>query len=105
MSVRTELTWEKESEGHTPENSIKGILFGEEIASGYIGLFTTASTQGMNESQLIAGVKASGKALTAEQLEKINDTGYAPFYVGLSRVRATHCWYTPTTVTTANCSP
>lgn len=85
MSVRTELTWEKESEGHTPENSIKGILFGEEIASGYIGLFTTASTQGMNESQLIAGVKASGKALTAEQLEKINDTGYAPFYVGLSK--------------------
>ena len=68
MSVRTELTWEKESEGHTPENSIKGILFGEEIASGYIGLFTTASTQGMNESQLIAGVKASGKALTAELL-------------------------------------
>ena len=39
----------------------------------------------MNESQLIAGVKASGKALTAEQLEKINDTGYAPFYVGLSK--------------------
>ena len=39
----------------------------------------------MNESQLIAGVKASGKALTAEQLEKINDTGYAPFYVGRSK--------------------
>ncbi len=85
MSVRTELTWEKESEGHTPKTRSKGILFGEEIASGYIGLFTTASTQGMNESQLIAGVKASGKALTAEQLEKINDTGYAPFYVGLSK--------------------
>ena len=84
MSVRTELTWEYESQGYTPENSIKGILFGEEIASGYIGLFTTASTQDMNESQLIAGVKASGKALTTAQLEKINGTGYAPFYTGLS---------------------
>lgn len=38
----------------------------------------------MNESQLIAGVKASGKALTTAQLEKINSTGYAPFYTGLS---------------------
>lgn len=85
MSVRTELTWEKEADGHTPENSIKGILFGEEIASGYIGLFTTASVQGMSEAQLIAGVKASGKALTAEQIAKINDKGYAPFYTGLSQ--------------------
>lgn len=85
MSVRTELTWEKEKEGHTPENSIKGILFGEEIEAGYIGLFTTASVQGMSEAQLIAGVKASGKALTAEQIAKINTTGYAPFYIGLSK--------------------
>lgn len=84
MSVRTELTWEKEKEGHTPENSIKAILFGEEIASGYIGLFATSSVQGLSEAQLISGVKASGKALTAEQLEKINGTGYAPFYTGLS---------------------
>lgn len=105
MSVRTELTWEKEPEGHTPENSIKAILFGEEIASGYIGLFTTASTQGMNESQLIAGVKASGKVLTTAQLEKINGTGYAPFYTVCRQVQVTPCWYTPTTVTTANCSP
>lgn len=85
MSVRTELTWEKEKEGHTPENSIKAILFGEEIASGYIGLFTTASVQGLSTAQLTAGVKASGQALTAEQIAKINDKGYAPFYTGLSQ--------------------
>lgn len=84
MNVRTELTWEYESQGYTPENSIKGILFGEDIESGYIGLFTTASVQGLTQAQLISGVKASGKALTAEQLEKINDTGYAPFYTSLS---------------------
>lgn len=85
MSVRTELTWEKEAEGYTPENSIKAILFGEGIESGYIGLVTSSSVQGMSEAQMIASVKASGKALTAAQLEKINSTGHAPFYVGLSK--------------------
>lgn len=85
MSVRTELTWEKEAEGYTPENSIKAILFGEGIESGHIGLFTSSSVQGMSEAQMIASVKASGKALTAAQLEKINSTGHAPFYIGLSK--------------------
>lgn len=105
MSVRTELTWEKEPEGHTPENSIKAILFGEEIASGYIGLFTTASTQGMNESQLIAGVKASGKVLTTAQLERLTAQVTLRSIRVCRQVQVTPCWYTPTTVTTANCSP
>lgn len=45
-SVRTELTWEFEAQGHTPENSIRGILFGENIESGYMGLFQFSELEG-----------------------------------------------------------
>lgn len=85
MNVRTELTWEKEALGHTPENSIKGILFGQEIESGYYALTKTASVAGAAEAQLTAAVKAGGKAFSAEQIEKINGEGYAPFFTNLEK--------------------
>lgn len=85
MSVRTELTWENEAEGHTPENSLKGILFGKEIESGYCALAKTASIAGATEAQLTASVKADGKAFTAEEIGKINDKGLSKFFSGLTK--------------------
>lgn len=84
LSVRTELTWEKEAQGHTPENSIKGILYGENIESGYYGLIKTSVIQGMSEAQLTALVKG-GNAISADYLAKINGTGWAPFFTKLEK--------------------
>ena len=47
-----------------------------------------AQEQGVSEVMLIGGAQLYAQGLeqaSAEQLEKINDTGYAPFYVGLSK--------------------
>lgn len=85
MSVRTELTWEYEAEGHTPENSIKGIIFGEDIKSGFYALMKTDQVEKVSDEDLIASLQGGGKPFTAEQLEKINSTGYAPFFPNLSK--------------------
>lgn len=85
ISVRTELTWEKEALGYTPENSIKGIIFGQDIESGYIGLFKTSDLTAYPESIWGEYAKVFGKALTADQLAAINGTGYLPFYTGLNK--------------------
>lgn len=83
LSVRTELTWEFEAQGHTPENSIRGILFGENIESGYMGLFQFSELEGKSSEDLIEIAKTSGKAITAEEIDKINDTGLSLLYTGL----------------------
>lgn len=85
MSVRTELSWEYEAEGHTPENSIKGIIFGEDIKSGFYALMKTDQVEKVSDEDLIASLKSGGKAFSAEQLEKVNGTGYAPFFIKLSK--------------------
>lgn len=83
LSVRTELTWEFEAQGHTPENSIRGILFGENIESGYMGLFQFSELEGKSSEDLIEIAKTSGKAITAEEIDKINDTGLSLLYTDL----------------------
>lgn len=83
LSVRTELTWEFEAQGHTPENSIRGILFGEDIESGYMGLFRFSELEGKSSEDLIEIAKTSGKTITAEEIDKINDTGLSLLYTGL----------------------
>lgn len=85
LSVRTELTWEHEAEGHIPENSLKGIIFGQDIQSGYYGLAKTSAIQGKSEAQLIASVRNGGTAIKEADLAKINDKGWAPFFVGLAK--------------------
>lgn len=84
LSVRTELTWEFEAQGHTPENSIRSIIFGENIESGYMGLFKSADLTGKSSEDLIEIAKTSGKAITAEEIDKINDTGLSLLHKGLN---------------------
>lgn len=85
LSVRTELTWEKEAMGYTPENSIKAIMFGQNIRSGYWGLFKTADLAGLNMAQLGQVAKSSGDAFTEEDLAKINSKeSLVPLLVGLN---------------------
>lgn len=84
MSVRTELTWEYEAQGHTPENSIRGIMFGEDIESGYAGIFKLSDIQGTSSEDLIEVAKTSGKAFTADEIDMINDTGLSLLYTGLN---------------------
>lgn len=85
LSVRTELTWEKEALGYTPENSIKAILFGQNIQSGYWGLFKTADLTGLSMDQLGQVAKSSGDAFTEEDLAKINSKeSLVPFLIGLN---------------------
>lgn len=84
MSVRTELTWEKEAQGHTPFNSIKGIVFGEEIQSGYYGLIKTSQIQGMSEEKLIALVKG-GNPIEEDDIAEINANGWVPFFINLAK--------------------
>ncbi|WP_418982778.1 hypothetical protein [Alistipes sp.] len=85
MTVRTELSWEHEAQGHTPENSIKGIIFGEDIKSGFYALMKTDQVKNVTDADLIASLKAGGNPFSAEQLEKINSTGYAPFFINLDK--------------------
>uniref|UniRef100_UPI004025BA48 hypothetical protein n=1 Tax=Alistipes onderdonkii TaxID=328813 RepID=UPI004025BA48 len=85
LSVRTELSWEKEAMGYTPENSIKAILFGQNIQSGYWGLFKTADLTGLSTEQLGQVARSSGDAFTDEELAKINSKeSLVPFLVGLN---------------------
>ena len=85
LSVRTELSWEKEALGYTPENSIKAILFGQNIQSGYWGLFKTSDLAGLSTAQLGQVAKSSGDAFTEEELAKINGKeSLVPFLVGLN---------------------
>lgn len=85
LSVKTELTWEKEVLGYTPENSIKAIIFGTGIQSGYWGLFKTADLAGLNSAQLAQVAKSSGDAFTDEEIEQINGKeALVPFLIGLN---------------------
>lgn len=84
LTVKANLTWEHVGDGHTPENSIVGTMIGQDIESGYAGVFKTADLKGMTTSKLEETVKKSGKAFTAENLEKINAKGYSPLFTGLS---------------------
>lgn len=84
LTVRAGLTWQYEAEGYTPENSILGTMFGQEIESAYMGLFKSGDLEGMTAAQLEQVVKKNGKAITAENLEKINDKGYTTLFTGLA---------------------
>lgn len=75
----------KEALGYTPENSIKAILFGQNIQSGYWGLFKTSDLAGLSTAQLGQVAKSSGDAFTEEELAKINGKeSLVPFLVGLN---------------------
>lgn len=82
LSLRTELTWEYEALGHTPENSIKGIVFGEEIQSGKYGLIKTENIQNMSWEQLETFIQTRGNAISEANLAKVNANGWAPFFIG-----------------------
>lgn len=84
LTVRAGLTWQYEAEGYTPENSILGTMFGQEIESAYMGLFKSGDLEGMTAAQLEQVVKKNGKAISAENLEKINDKGYTTLFTGLA---------------------
>lgn len=84
LTVRAGLTWQYEAEGYTPENSVLGTMFGQDIESAYMGLFKSADLDGMTAAQLEQVVKKNGKAVTAENLEKINGSGYSPLFTGLA---------------------
>lgn len=84
LSLRTELTWEFEALGHTPENSIKGIVFGEGVVSGYYGLIATSKIAKMSEAELTALVR-NGNPITAANIDKINAGGWAPFFTKLDK--------------------
>lgn len=84
LTVRAGLTWQYEAEGYTPENSILGTMFGQEIESAYMGLFKSGDLEGMTAAQLEQVVKKNGKAISAENLEKINDKGYTTLFTGLT---------------------
>lgn len=84
LTVRAGLTWQYEAEGYTPENSVLGTMFGRDIESAYMGLFKSGDLDGMTAAQLEQVVKKNGKAISAENLEKINDKGYTTLFTGLA---------------------
>lgn len=85
ITVRTELTWESEAQGHTPENSIKGIIFGQGIESGSFGLFKTTDLKQYPENVWGAYVQKMGTAFTAEQLAAVNGNGFLPLFTRLNK--------------------
>lgn len=85
MTVLTELTNEYAAMGVTKENSIKAIMFGQNIQSGYYGLFTTASVAGLTEAQLMQALPSAGDPFTEEDLAAINGTGWVDTFIKLSK--------------------
>lgn len=85
LSLRTELTWEYEAQGYTPENSVKGIVFGEDIKSGKYGLLKTDLLKGKTQAELESLIQKSGNVISEANLAKINGNGWAPFFVDLDK--------------------
>ena len=85
MTVLTELTNEYAAQGITKENSIKVIMYGQNIQSGYYGLFSTASVEGLTEAQLLQALPASGDPFTEEDLADINGSGWVDTFTKLSK--------------------
>lgn len=85
MTVLTELTNEYAAQGITKENSIKVIMFGQDIQSGYYGLFQTASIAGMTEAQLLQALPSEGDPFTEEDLADINGSGWVDTFIKLSK--------------------
>lgn len=85
MTVLTELTNEYAAMGITKENSIKVIMYGQDIQSGYYGLFTTASIAGLTEAQLLQALPAEGDPFTEEDLADINGTGWVDTFINLNK--------------------
>ena len=85
MTVQTELTNQYAAEGYTPENSIRAIMYGKNIVSGYYGLFKTSSIAGLTDAELTAGLSDEEFAFTEEELAKVNSTGLTPFFTDLNK--------------------
>lgn len=83
LNVYAELTSEFAGQGHTRENSIRIGAYGEEIESGYYGLFKTEQLDQFTSAQYEAVVKANGKAFTDAQLEEINGKGWNTLLINL----------------------
>lgn len=84
LNVHAQVTWEYAADGYTPENSVQGIVYGQDIESGYAGIFKSQDIAGMSDADLMATVKKSGTAFTEEQLGKINDKGLSTLYTDLA---------------------
>ena len=84
MTVLTELTNEYAAMGYTSQNTMKAIMFGQNIQSGYYGLFKTTSVTGLSAAQLAQALPSAGDPFTAEELADINSTGYSTMYTGLT---------------------
>lgn len=85
MTVLTELTNEYAAQGITKENSIKVIMYGQNIQSGYYGLFSTASVEGLTEAQLLQALPSAGDPFTEEDLADINGSGWVDTFTKLSK--------------------
>ncbi len=85
MTVLTELTNEYAAQGITKENSIKVIMYGQNIVSGYYALVSTASIAGLTEEQLLQALPSAGDAFTEEELEDVNGAGWVDTFIRLSK--------------------
>lgn len=84
MTVLTELTNEYAMQGHTSENAMKVLVFGENIKSGYIGLFKSSSLEGLSDADLIEVLPEAADPFTDEEIEEVNSTGLSAMFTGLT---------------------
>lgn len=84
ITTFAELTNEYAAQGHTSQNAMKVIVFGQNIQSGYYGLVTTSSIAGLTEAQLLQALPASGDPFTEEDIEDINGLGFSTLFTGLT---------------------
>lgn len=72
MSVGLNITDKYASKGYTAEDSAEFWANGQEIESGYYGLYETDALAGATEEKLMEQVVSDGKEFTSDDLESIN---------------------------------